>query len=127
MVRLPVTAGGDYQAYLVPGLASMVLLFNGMQSSLGLVYDREMGFLRLLLTAPSPRWYLLFGKLVAAATLSVVQVYAFFAICLLAGVRLPVAGIVTVLPALFASAMMLAAIGLVLSVHVRRLENFAGT
>jgi len=46
----------EYQVYIVPGLLGMVLLFNGMQSSLAMVYDREMGLMRLLLTAPLPRW-----------------------------------------------------------------------
>lgn len=44
-----------YDVYIVPGLVGMVLLFNGMQSSLAMVYDREMGLMRLLLTAPLPR------------------------------------------------------------------------
>jgi hypothetical protein len=32
-----------YDVYIAPGLIGMVLLFNGMQGSLGMVYDREMG------------------------------------------------------------------------------------
>ena len=44
-----------YEIYIVPGLVGMILLFSGMQSSLSLVYDREMGSMRLLLTAPLPR------------------------------------------------------------------------
>jgi ABC-2 type transport system permease protein len=38
-----------YQVYIVPGLLGMILLFHGMQSSLSMVYDREMGVMRLLL------------------------------------------------------------------------------
>ena len=60
----------EYQVYIVPGLLGMVLLFNGMQSSLAMVYDREMGLMRLLLTAPLPRWYLLLCKLGAGTLLS---------------------------------------------------------
>ena len=56
-----------YDVYIVPGLVGMVLLFNGMQSSLAMVYDREMGLMRLLLTAPLPRPWLLFCKLCATA------------------------------------------------------------
>ena len=59
-----------YEVYVVPGLLGMVLLFNGMQSSLSMVYDREMGVMRLLLTAPLPRWYLLLCKLAAGTLLS---------------------------------------------------------
>src|SRR5260370_26421369 len=40
-----------YQVYIVPGLLGIILLFHGMQSSLSMVYDREMGVMRLLLTA----------------------------------------------------------------------------
>ena len=32
-----------YEAYVAPGLAVMIQLFNGMQSSLSMVYDREVG------------------------------------------------------------------------------------
>ncbi len=37
-----------YQVYIVPGLLGIILLFHGMQSSLSMVYDREMGVMRLL-------------------------------------------------------------------------------
>ena len=36
-----------YQVYIVPGLLGIILLFHGMQSSLSMVYDREMGVMRL--------------------------------------------------------------------------------
>ncbi|MBF2761147.1 MAG: ABC transporter permease [Ectothiorhodospiraceae bacterium AqS1] len=117
----------EYQEYIVPGLAAMVLLFNGMQSSLAMVYDREMGMMRLLLSAPLPRWYLLFCKLMAGTLLSVLQVYAFLIVAVLIGVHVPLQGWLLALPALVLSGMMLGAIGLLLSVHIRQLENFAGT
>ena len=66
-----------YDVYIAPGLVGMVLLFNGMQSSLAMVYDREMGLMRLLLTAPLPRWWILFAKLTATAVLSLAQAAAF--------------------------------------------------
>lgn len=116
-----------YQVYIVPGLLGMTLLFNGMQSSLAMVYDREMGMMRLLLTAPVPRSFLLLAKLIAGTLLSVLQAIAFLGIALLMGVELPWSGGLTVLPALVLSGMMLGALGLLLSVHVKQLENFAGT
>ena len=117
----------EYSVYIVPGLLGMVLLFNGMQSSLSMVYDREMGMMRLLLTAPLPRWYLLLCKLVAGSILSVLQAYAFLVVCALFRVDLPWAGALYALPALFLGAMMLGALGLLLSVYIKQLENFAGT
>lgn len=118
-----------YDVYIAPGLIGMVLLFNGMQSSLAMVYDREMGLMRLLLTAPLPRAWLLFCKLCATALLSVLQALAFVIVALLIGTGLPIFSwdVLHALVALLAGALMLGALGLLLSVHIRQLENFAGT
>ena len=118
-----------YDLYIAPGLIGMVMLFNGMQSSLAMVYDREMGLMRLLLTAPLPRWWLLFARLVATALLSLAQVLAFVAVAALLGTTLPMVplALAHALVATFAAALMLGALGLLLSVSIRQLENFAGT
>ena len=118
-----------YDVYIAPGLVGMVLLFNGMQSSLAMVYDREMGLMRLLLTAPLPRAWLLFCKLCATALLSVLQALAFVVVAVLVGTDLPVLSLPALhaLVALVAGALMLGALGLLLSVHIKQLENFAGT
>jgi len=69
----------DYKEYMLPGLLGMIALFNGMQSSLGMVYDREMGVMRLLLTAPLPRGWLLGFKLAGSTALSMVQMLVLWA------------------------------------------------
>ncbi len=115
-----------YETYIVPGLCAMVLLFNGMQSSLSLVYDREMGSMRLLLTSPFPRWWLLFCRLLGSTAISVLQVYTFLALAGLFGISMPPLGYVTVLPGLVLGGLMLGALGLVLSSFIKQLENFAG-
>jgi ABC-2 type transport system permease protein len=116
----------QYETYIVPGLCGMIMLFNGMQSSLSLVYDQEMGSMRLLLTTPLPRWWLLFCRLMAATAISILQVYVFLIISDIYGVRWPVIGYASVLPALILSGLMLGALGLALSSFVKQLENFAG-
>ena len=116
-----------YSVYITPGLITMIQLFNGMQSSLSMVYDREMGNMRTLLVSPLPRWYLLCSKLdrrhrrVAAAGLC------------LPGDRLVLghraaddSAISTVLPALVLSGLMLGALGMLISSVIKQLENFAG-
>lgn len=115
-----------YEIYIVPGLVAMIQLFNAMQSALSLVYDREMGSMRLLLTAPMPRWWLLFCKLLAGVLVSILQVYGFLAIAWAFGIRLPPLGYLAVLPALVVSGLMLGAVGLFLASTIRQLENFAG-
>ncbi len=115
-----------YEVYITPGLVGMVLLFNGMQSSLSIVYDREMGSIRTLLVSPLPRWFLLLAKLLASVSVSILQAFAFLAIALLWGIEAPWYGYIAVLPALVAVGLMVGALGLLLSSFIRQLENFAG-
>jgi ABC-2 type transport system permease protein len=115
-----------YEVYIVPGLVAMIQLFNGMQSSLSMVYDREMGNMRTLLVSPFPRWFLLTAKLLAGVAVSVLQVYVFLAIAWFFGVRSPPLGYLAALPALVAAGLMLGALGMLLSSLIKQLENFAG-
>ncbi|ESR25805.1 ABC transporter permease [Lutibaculum baratangense] len=115
-----------YDVYIVPGLIGMIQLFNGMQSSLSMVYDREMGSMRVLMTTPLPRWFLLTAKLAAGVAVSILQVYAFLAIAALLGIGFRWQGYVALLPALVLSGFMLGAVGMFLSSTIRQLENFAG-
>ncbi|HEX5388941.1 MAG TPA: ABC transporter permease [Burkholderiaceae bacterium] len=117
----------EYPVYMLPGLLGMVALFNGMQSSLSMVYDREMGVMRLLLTAPLPRGWLLAFKLLAGTSLSLLQMAVFLLIAWLLGSRFELVHAPGLLLAMVCGATLLAALGLMLSVYVKQLENFAGT
>jgi len=115
-----------YDVYIVPGLIGMIQLFNGMQSSLSMVYDREMGSMRVLLTTPLPRGFLLVSKLSAGVAVSILQVYAFLLITALFGTTFPDLGYLWIMPALILSGLMLGAVGMFISSNIRQLENFAG-
>ncbi len=115
-----------YEVYIAPGLIAMIQLFNGMQSSLSMVYDREMGNMRTLLVSPLPRWFLLLCKLLAGTLVSLLQVYAFLLIAWFWDIAPPPVGYLTVMPALVLSGLMLGALGMLISSGIRQLENFAG-
>ena len=115
-----------YEVYIAPGLVGMILLFNGMQSSLSMVYDRETGTMKTLLVSPLPRWFLLVSKLFAGVSVGVVQVYVFFGIAWFWEVQPEPLGYLTALPAIILAGLMLGALGMLLSSLVQQLENFAG-
>ncbi len=137
-----------YETYITPGLIGMILLFNAMQSSLSMVYDRETGAMRTLLVSPFPRWFLLLSKLIGGVAVALLQVYVFLFIAyfwdiqpdgpaLAIGLPMgdafygfeipaPINGYITVLPALILSGLMLGALALFMSSVIRQLENFAG-
>ena len=115
-----------YEVYITPGLLGMIQLFNGMQSSLSMVYDREMGSMRTLLVSPLPRSFLLLCKLLAGTLVSVLQAYTFLVVAWFYDVQAPPEGYLAVLPGLILSGLMLGALGLLLSSFIKQLENFAG-
>ena len=115
-----------YEVYITPGLIGMIQLFNGMQSSLSMVYDREMGSMRILLVSPLPRWFLLLSKLLAGTGVSILQVYVFLIIAWGYDIRAPIEGYMWVIFPLILSGLMLGALGLLLSSFIKQLENFAG-
>jgi ABC-2 type transport system permease protein len=103
----------------------MIQLFNGLLSSLSMVYDRELGAMRILLVSPFPRPFLLFAKLLATVLVSLLQVYVFLAIAWFWEVEAPIPGYLLLLPVLVLTGLMLGAIGLFLSSVFRQFENFA--
>src|SRR6201992_156048 len=115
-----------YEVYIAPGLIAMIQLFNGMQSSLTMVYDRETGGMRTLLVSPFPRWWLLTSKLLAGTLVSVLQAYAFLLIAWFWEIEPPHLGYLALLPALLLSGFLLGVLGMLISSLVNKLENFAG-
>ena len=115
-----------YEVYIAPGLIAMIQLFNGMQSSLTMVYDRETGGMRTLLVSPFPRWWLLTSKLLAGTMVSILQVYAFLLIAWFWDIEVPPVGYFMVIPALLLCGFMLGALGMLISSLIKQLENFAG-
>ena len=115
-----------YEVFITPGLIGMIQLFNAMQSSLSMVYDRETGAMRTLLVSPFPRSFLLLSKLVGGVAVSLLQVYAFLLVAYYWEIEPPLYGYFTVLPALILSGLMLGSLALFMSSVIRQLENFAG-
>ena len=115
-----------YEVFVTPGLVGMIQLFNAMQSSLSMVYDRETGAMRTLLVSPFPRSFLLLSKLIGGVAVSLLQVYVFLGIAYFWEIEPPLIGYLTVLPALILSGLMLGSLALFMSSVIKQLENFAG-
>jgi ABC-2 type transport system permease protein len=115
-----------YEVYITPGLLGMIQLFNGMQTSLSMVYDREMGSMKTLLISPLPRWFLLTSKLCAGVLISIFQSFVYLFIAWFWEVEAPFYGYLALVPALCLSGLMLGSLGLFISSVIKQLENFAG-
>ena len=65
----------------------MTVLFSSVFSGLGLLWDRQFGFLKETLVAPVSRLQLMIGKTLGGATVAVLQGLLVTIICLIAGFR----------------------------------------
>ena len=70
---IPGDAGFDFRTFMFPGVISMTILFTAIFSAVSIVWDREFGFLREMLVAPSRRWAIMVGKAVGGSTVATMQ------------------------------------------------------
>ncbi len=66
----------SYQAFLVPGVLGMTLLFGGMLAALSTVYDKESGVMRMLVIAPIEHYWIVLAKALGATFSALLQVLA---------------------------------------------------
>jgi ABC-2 type transport system permease protein len=78
---------GNYVQFVAPGIISMTILFSSVFSGMGLLWDRQFGFLKETLVAPVPRIYVMLGKTLGAATVAVIQGLLVAIVCFIAGFR----------------------------------------
>ena len=114
-----------YETYIIPGLVGMILLFNGMQSSLTMIFDREMGSMKILLTSYINRNYLLFCKMFATAIVSTLQAITFLLVAKAYGIDISYTGMLLTIPIIMISSIILNAFALFISSVIKQLENFA--
>ncbi len=65
----------------------MTVLFSSIFSGLGLLWDRQFGFLKETLVAPVPRLQIMIGRTLGGATVSVIQGLLVMIVCMIAGFR----------------------------------------
>src|ERR1700730_8720219 len=78
---------GSYLQFLAPGVIGMTLLFSGAFSGIGLLWDRQLGFLKETLVAPVPRIQIMLGRTLGSATVALIQGLLVATVCFLAGFR----------------------------------------
>src|SRR5947207_5135479 len=78
---------GDYLQFVAPGVIGMTVLFTSIFSGVGLLWDRQFGFLKETLVAPVPRLQIMIGRTLGGATIAVIQGLLVMTVCALAGFR----------------------------------------
>src|SRR3954467_9903708 len=78
---------GDYLRFVAPGVVGMSILFSSIFSGIGLLWDRQFGFLKETLVAPVPRILIMVGRTLGGATTALIQGTLVLIVCLIAGFR----------------------------------------
>ncbi len=78
---------GSYLQFVAPGVIAMSILFTSVFSGIGLLWDRQFGFLKETLVAPVPRVQIMFGRTLGGATVAILQGLLIATVCAIAGFR----------------------------------------
>jgi ABC-2 type transport system permease protein len=81
------SGNGSYLQFIAPGVIGMTVLFTSIFSGMGLLWDRQFGFLKETLVAPVPRISIVVGKTLGGVTVALIQGTLVVVVCLLAGFR----------------------------------------
>ncbi|MFA9461080.1 ABC transporter permease [Thiohalorhabdus methylotrophus] len=116
---------GSYQAFMVPGLTGMTLLFGAMLAALSLVYDKESGVMRMLLIAPFARSWIVVARTLSAAVAALIQALLLLAVFAALGFILWPLSFGLLALGLLLTALTCASIGMLIAVGAKSLDNFA--
>jgi ABC-2 type transport system permease protein len=78
---------GSYLQFLAPGVVGMTILFISIFTGIGLLFDRQFGFLKETLVAPVPRLHIMAGRTLGGATIATIQGMLMLIVCTVAGFR----------------------------------------
>ena len=78
---------GSYIQFIGPGVVGMGILFTSIFSGIGLLWDRQFGFLKETLVAPVPRLQIMAGRTLGGATIAMIQGTLVLVVCMIAGFR----------------------------------------
>ena len=78
---------GSYLQFVAPGVIGMGVLFTSIFSGIGLLWDRQFGFLKETLVAPVPRLQIMAGRTLGGATTAMFQGALVLVVCMIAGFR----------------------------------------
>jgi ABC-2 type transport system permease protein len=117
--------GVHYQAFLVPGVLGMTMLFGAMLAALTTVYDKESGVMRMMIVAPLPHAWIVVAKMLSAALAAILQAALLIVLLAVLGyvgwnTRWPMLAAGTIVTSLACGG-----IGMLTASFSRTLDNFA--
>jgi ABC-2 type transport system permease protein len=117
--------GGNYIAFLAPGVITMGVVFTAVFSGIEIIWDKQFGFLKETLVAPVSRTTIMLGRTLGGATVALRQGCIVFAVTLAVGFRpsdlqmLPLAVLF-----LFGIALLFTSLGTAIAAKIDDMQSF---
>ncbi len=118
--------GFNYLAFILPGIMAMTVMFTSIFSGVSIIWDREFGFLKEMLAAPTSRETIVLGRILGGATTAVFQGTVMFILGMLfTGVPIPpLMGIIGIFVLMTIFSCYLVAAGIAIASVVQEVETF---
>ena len=122
------TGGLSYEAFLAPGILAQSITFVSIFSGLSIIWEKDMGLMQKVLSAPIRRSALVLAKMISAGVRSLVQLLVILVLALALGIPLVItpASVAGVLGFLLLGSALFSALSMVIASLVRTRERMMG-
>lgn len=86
-IRFGGTTGG-YQSFIYPGIICQTILFTCVMAGIGIIMDKQYGFLKEIMVAPLSRASIIFGKAIGISTGAIIQAIILLLLSFIVGVQM---------------------------------------
>jgi ABC-2 type transport system permease protein len=117
-----------YVTFIYPGIIGMTVLFTAVFSAISIIWDRQFGFLKEVMVAPTPRSSMALGKVLGGGTTAFIQGGVLLALAFLPyflGFSLStLLKVLALIPVILIIALSMTSLGVVIAARMRSFEGF---
>ena len=120
--------GTDYLSFMIPGVIAMTIFISSFMSGISVIWDKQFGFLKEVLVAPTPRWQSITGRIFGDSVVALLQGIILTGLGFAVAPNLSVQGLPIVALASFLTALGFASLGIAIasSKAFKSIEAFQG-
>jgi ABC-2 type transport system permease protein len=129
LAGVPGSEGLNFKSFFTPGIVAMTVLFGSVFSGIGVIFDREFGFLKEILVAPVSRTSIVAGKAFGGSTSAVISGLVILGLATLIGARFepdfnPVVAALTAVFIIVVASLAFVNIGIAFASKIQNFEGF---
>jgi ABC-2 type transport system permease protein len=115
--------GPTYSQFVLPGIIAMALLFSSVFFGMSIIWDRQFGFLKVILVSPVPREFVVIAKMLSGSIISTFQGTIVLCLAPIMKMHISPLQVVVTIVIMFVSSMALTSLGIFIA---SRMESFEG-